>query len=701
MQLQITIGFLIVGLSGAAQAADAGTDPYQWLEEPGGPRVLQWIHTENQRTLAALASDARFARFESEALAVDEAQDRIPMPAQLAGGITNFWRDAQHVRGIWRRTSEADYLAVHPRWKTVLDLDALARAEHANWVWHGAECAQPAENHCLLILSDGGEDAATLREFDLAAGRFVKNGFILPRGKQDAAWLDADTLIAAREWAPGELTASGYPYVVKTLSRGQPLAAAREIFRGDPKDVGVTPTVLVDGAGHQVTLINRSVSFFETEIFLVTPAGATKLALPLKSQVVALVDGQVLVSLAEDWQAGGTLFAHGSLVALDLAATRAHPDALVPVLVYAPGPREALGEVQASQSALVVTTLQNVNGRAFLYRHHADGSWSRDPQDLPGNSTIVPTDASPHGHLAFVSVTSFLEPTRLYRIDTETGARVLAKSLPAKFDASRDTVEQLEATSSDGVKIPYFVIHPTELAPGGRNPAVLNAYGGFQVSETPFYSGVIGKLWLERGGTFVLANIRGGGEFGPAWHEAGLKTHRQIIYDDFAAVARDLATRGISDADHLGIMGGSNGGLLMGVELTQHPELFRAVDIQVPLLDMLRYEQIAAGPSWVGEYGSVANPDERAFLAGISPYANLRAGVHYPDPFVWTTSKDDRVGPQHARKFAARLAELGSDYLFYEVIEGGHGAGANLKETARTQALEWVYFSQRLQDAPH
>ncbi|MBV8491273.1 MAG: S9 family peptidase, partial [Candidatus Eremiobacteraeota bacterium] len=365
-------------------------------------------------------------------------------------------------------------------------------------------------------------------------------------------------------------------------------------------------------------------------------------------------------------------------------------------VIFAPGPRQSVGVVGATKSSMVLTMYDNVRGRAFVYTPAASGPWAKRKFDLPDNASIFLISANLHDDRAFVAVTSFLAPTTLWSVDAAKATAATVKAVPPQFDASKDVVDQHEATSKDGTKIPYFVVHPANMQLDGANPTVLNAYGGFQVSMTPFYSGTTGKLWLEPGGVFVLANIRGGGEFGPAWHEAGLKTNRQRIYDDFYAVAQDLVSSKITSPRHLGIEGGSNGGLLMGVEFTQHPEMWNAVDIQIPLLDMLRYEQIQAGASWVGEYGSVTVPAERAFLASISPYNNLRAGVKYPEPFVWTTTKDDRVGPQHARKFAAKMASMGIPYLFYEVTEGGHGAGANLKERAKTSALEWTYFATKL-----
>jgi prolyl oligopeptidase len=684
----------------SAFAAPTLDDPYIWLEDVDSAPAMQWVHAENDKTLAVLEKDPRYGGFYADALAIAEAKDRIPAPDILGGQILNFWQDADHVHGIWRRTTLEGYQSDAPQWTTVLDLDDLSKVEKANWFWKGAESAEPAERRCMVDLSDGGEDAVTIREFDLPSARFVENGFQLSRAKQRVAWEDEDTILMARALDPAELTASGYPFVVRRLKRGQALEAAQEVYRGAAKDggYGVTPYALYDGAGHHAIVIERPLSTFESEKYLLTGSGVAQLALPHKSKIRTLVDGKIIVSLAEDWTVGSAKLHQGSLIAVDLSEAAQDPGHLKPVVIYAPGPRESFGQAAATRSALLVTTLDNVRGRAFIYRPETGGAWSHLKLDVVDNASIAIADADIHGEVAFLSVAGFLQPSSLWLLNAQSQSFKEVKTLPPKFDASRDVVEQFEAVSSDGAKIPYFIVHPVDMKLDGRNPTLLNAYGGFQISETPFYSANTGKLWLERGGVFVLANIRGGGEFGPAWHEAGLKTHRQIIYDDFAAVARDLMARKITSPRRLGIMGGSNGGLLMGVEMTQHPELWNAVAIAVPLLDMVRFEQIAAGESWVGEYGSVSNPQERAFLTSISPYANLRRGVQYPEPLIWTTTKDDRVGPQHARKFAARLAEFGVPYYFYEVTEGGHGSGANLKEQARTTALQMTYFSRKLND---
>lgn len=659
---------------------------------------MTWVRAENAKTVSVLESDPHYAGLYADAVKLAEARDRIPAPSMIGGQIYNFWQDAEHVHGIWRRTTLAGYRAASPAWTTVLDLDALSKTEKANWFWKGSTCAEPAEQRCLVQLSDGGEDAVTVRELDLPSASFVKDGFVLPHGKQRVAWQDANTLLVSREWAPGDITKSGYPFIVKRLKRGQPLSAAVEVFRGTSADggYGVSPFTLDDGDGNHAVLVSRPLSTFETQQYIMTPNGFEKVGVPLKAAISSMVAGHVLISLDTAWTPDGTTFHAGSIVSVPLAQMLAHRAKLVPTLVFAPGPREALSGMAATHDNLIVTQLDNVRGRAYVYTPTKNGGWTHTRLNLPDNLSIGIVDADVHSDIAFLSVTGFLTPSAVWHVDTKANTLMSVKSMPPKFDASNDVVEQFEAKSTDGTNIPYFVVHKRGMQLDGHNPTILYAYGGFQVSLTPSYSAATGKLWLEHGGVWVLANIRGGGEFGPAWHEAGLKTHRQIIYDDFASVARDLVKRGITSTRRLGIEGGSNGGLLMGVEFTQHPELWNAVDIQVPLLDMLRYEQIEAGSSWMGEYGSVSVPAERAFLAKISPYNNIRAGVKYPEPLIWTTTKDDRVGPQHARKFAAKLASMNIPYLFYEVIEGGHGSGASLKESAHTTALEMTYFTRKL-----
>ena len=673
-------------------------DPYVWLEDVSGAKSMDWVKKENERTAAVLQEGPHFAELKADALKVLESPDRLAYPVFRNGTVYNSWQDASHVRGILRKTTLADYVTPQPHWETVIDYDALGKADGEKWVQHGMNCLYPGDGLCLAGLSAGGEDADTLREFDLKTGSFVSGGFVLPRSKQQASWLDKDTLLVARDWGKGTMTTSGYAFVVKVWKRGTPLDQATEIFRGKETDEGVGPRVMHDGQGHTAALLLRRVDFFTGEVSLWTPEGVKRIAIPGKSDIEGLLDGQIIVSINEDWTTGGSTYKQGSVLALNLHDVEKDPDHLKPTVVFAPTAQEFAQGVAVTRNHLLLTTLEHVQGRAYDLSREKSGKWVSRKLDIPDNRTVGIVSTNAADDQFFLSLSGFLTPSSIELGDAASGKLQVVKTLPAQFDASKDVVEQLEATSADGTKVPYFVVHRNDIRYDGSNPTLMTAYGGFQVSETPNYSGLVGKLWLERGGVYVLANIRGGGEFGPAWHEAGLKTHRQRIYDDFYAVGKDLVTRKITSSRRLGIMGGSNGGLLMGVEFNQHPEMWQAVVIQVPLLDMLGFEHIAAGASWVGEYGSTSVPEERAFLASISPYNNLNPDANYPEPLIFTTTKDDRVGPVHARKFAARMEEYHKPFYYDEIVEGGHGAGADLKEQAGTWAEMFTYLTRKLVD---
>ncbi len=702
--LSCALAVMCLALSAAAlRAQSPSSDPadkYIWLEDANGPRAMEWVKAENARSAKILEADPRFATWQEEALKVSEDPNRLPMPDLRGNDVYNFWNDEKNVRGLLRKTTIADYANPNPHWQTVLDIDALGKAENQSWVYHGASCLYPDDEYCVFDLSVGGEDAATSREFDLKSGKFVDGGFVSPHSKQGISWVDKDTLLIERDWGAGTMTKSGYPFVVKEWKRGTPLDSAKEVFRGEPDDIHVFAGVDHDAQGDQATFFVRGVTFFENRWWIKTPSGLKELAIPLKANPAGLLDGRMLIDIRQDWtpMPGGPTFTQGSLLAVRLADVMRDPAHLNPTVVFAPTADEFLDGYATTRSRLVIVTLKHVLGQAYVYTPVGKTGWTRKALDLPENSAIEIVTASDTSEAFFLRSESFLTPPSLLSGDAATGQLTLARSQPPLFDGSRDTVEQFYATSKDGTKVPYFVVHRKDMQFNGQNPTLLNAYGGFEISSTPNYQAVRGKLWIEKGGVFVLANIRGGGEFGPAWHEAGLKTHRQRIYDDFAAVAEDLIARKITSPRHLGIVGGSNGGLLMGVEMTQHPDLWNAIVIQVPLLDMLRFEQIAAGASWVGEYGSVSVPEERAFLASISPYNQLKPDVKYPEPLIFTTTRDDRVGPQHARKFAAKMEEYHEPFLYDEITEGGHGAGADLKQQARTQSEMYVYLAEKLMD---
>jgi prolyl oligopeptidase len=677
-------------------------DPFLWLEDVEGDKALAWVREQNARSLGLLEADPRYQGLYDTALKIITAEDRIAYPSFLGQGLANFWQDSTHVRGLWRETSRASYRTGEPEWHAVLDIDALAAAEGKNWVYHGGLTLPPDDRLALVGLSDGGKDASEWREFDTEAGKFVDRGFFLPEGKQSAAWLDPDTLLVAREWGPGTLTASGYPFIVKRLRRGMKLGEAEEVFRGVQDDVTVRAAVLRDpDGGARGVVVIRGVDFFSSELFLLGDSGPIKLPLPGKSSLRAFVAGQLVFTLEEAWRHGEASFPPGALVSLDLDAFRADPAGAAPRLVYAPGARETIEGVAATRSRLLVTLYRNVRGSAVVWRFDG-GAWHSEKLALPDNASVQTIAASDTEDVAFIDVAGFLLPNTLYFADLAGNTVEPLKSMPARFDASKAVVEQFDAVSADGTAIPYFVVRARDLAPGeishGSAPTLLYGYGGFQISMNPAYSGGLGKMWIEPGGVYVVANIRGGGEFGPEWHQAALKQHRQRAYDDFIAVAEDLIRRKITSPRRLGIMGGSNGGLLMGAMLTQRPDLFRAVVIQVPLLDMLRYHKLLAGASWMAEYGDPDNPEEAGFLRRISPYQNLREGTAYPEVFFLTSTKDDRVHPGHARKMAAKMASMGLPFFYYENIDGGHAAAANLKERARRNALEFTYLFRKLMD---
>lgn len=665
-------------------------DPYLWLEDIEGERALTWVREQNTRSLAQLESDPRFAQLHADAVALANSRDRLPTGGVHEGYYYNFWQDETHVRGIYRRTPIAQFASGNPTWETVLDVDAIAAAENANWVFKEIDCLE-GTTRCLVSLSDGGKDATTYREYDLATRSFVANGFVVPEAKSGATWLDENTLLVATDWGPGTMTESGYPFVLKRWRRGTPLSSATEIIRGQASDVGLFGAVLQDTDGRRVPIAIEADTFFESTNYRLDGATPQRINLPQKSSVQGLYQGHLIATLQEAWRG----HPQGALIAYPLSESGAeNPNVTV---LFAPNARQSIEGVSITHDAIIVAGYENVRGRLLRIARNGN-EWTTTTIALPENGSVTMAGSSPTERAAFAVFEDFLTPDTLYALEQgATRARAI-RALPAQFDSSPYVSEQYEAVSADGTRVPYFVLRRRDMPFNGENPTLLYAYGGFQVSMPPAYSPNIGKLWLDHGGVYVLANIRGGGEFGPAWHQAGLRTHRQVIYDDFYAVERDLVERRLTSPRRLGIMGGSNGGLLMGVMLNQHPEMINAAVVQVPLLDMLRYDQLLAGASWVDEYGSPSNPEERAFLETITPYQNLRARDDFPLPFVVTSTKDDRVHPGHARKYVARLMELGMPVLYFENIDGGHSAAANLNEAARRRALEYTYLMQRLMD---
>ena len=670
--------------------AVGAVDPFQWLEDIDSPRSMAWVEGQNAKTHKRLEEDPRYEVFRKQALAIFTAKDRIATPRFRAGGIDNFWQDGTHVHGIWRHTTLASYRTADPKWETLLDLDALSKAEGKNWIWKGANCLKPAQTLCLVHLSDGGSDAVEDREFDTATGKFVAGGFHFANAKQDANWIDQDTLIVSRPWTPDEVTQSGYPYVVKIVKRG---AEPREVFRGAKTDVQDGGVVLEGASGvADGIVVTRGLTFYEHAFDLLGDQGLTPIPLPKKAEFDTYVDGQLVFTIKEPWKAFGA----GAVISYDLADLKKDPAAAQPQLVFMPTGHDAVERVSSSKDRLVIVLLQDVKGAVDTYDHKA-GVWLPRRLKLPANANINLVSASDDDNQMFFTAEGFLDPTSLWLAEAD-GAVAKVKQLPAQFDAGRDVVEQHFATSTDGTRIPYFLVRPKGMKLDGSTPTQMFGYGGFELSEPPAYIPQMGKLWLERGGAYVIANIRGGGEFGPAWHEAALREHRQRAFDDFASVARDLIARKVTSPRRLGIYGRSNGGVLMTVSMTQHPELFNAIVIESPLIDMLRYNHLSAGASWVAEYGDPDVPADRAFIAKYSGYQNLRPGVKYPEPYITTNTRDDRVHPGHPRKFAAMLEKMGIPYLYYEQTFGGHANDADPELNARRWARHYVYLTQKLMD---
>jgi len=688
----------VVAMSQSEIAAASTDDPFLWLEDVEGDKALAWVRERDAASQKELTARPEYEPTRREMLELLNAKDRIPYVARRGDAFYNFWQDETHKRGLWRRTTLAEYKKAEPAWETLLDLDALAKDEGENWVWGGAVCHGPAYRHCLLQLSRGGADATVVREFDAVDKRFVKGGFSLPEAKSSVDWINADSVYVATDFGPGSLTDSGYPRVIKRWQRGTPLADAVTLFEGRAQDVSVA--VSVDRTpGHERTLFIRSLDFYHNETFLQQGDTLVRLDIPSDASLSFLRD-TLLLQLRSELVAGGQTFASGSLLYADAAGYLSGERKLR--ALFTPGPNRSLESFTTTHDHVILNVLDNVASK--LEQWHKRGSefvFSEIKAPFPGtlgvsslHDELLKDDPLANDYL--LTYTDFLTPESLYLARAGSDRRELLKSRKPQFDARGMRVEQRFASSKDGTRVPYFVVWPPGAKPDAANPTLLYGYGGFEITLNPSYSGALGRAWYRRGGVYVLANIRGGGEFGPAWHQSALKERRQRAFDDFIAVAEDLIANKITSPAHLGIQGGSNGGLLMGVMLTQRPDLFKAIVCQVPLLDMRRYNQLLAGASWMAEYGNPDLPEEWAYISQYSPYQNVKPGQKYPRVLFTTSTRDDRVHPGHARKMVARMLAQGYDPLYYENIEGGHGGAADNEQRAHKLALEYSYLWQQL-----
>jgi prolyl oligopeptidase len=690
------IGEIISETSAGARSEDPA-DPHLWLEEVGSAAALDWVRVRNAACERELEGQAGFAALRERLGTILNDKARIPYISEHAGLVYNFWRDAVHIRGLWRRTTLDSYRSAAPDWETVLDLDRLALDEHENWVWAGASSLPPAAMRCLLFLSRGGGDAHVVREFDLAAKAFVADGFVLPESKCSARWLDLDRLAVATDFGPGSMTTSGYPRIVKQWRRGTALADALTLFEARDDDLSVSAYKdFTPGFEHE--FIERQIGFYSSELFLRSDAGLLRIDKPDDANAYTVRD-QLVIELRSDWEVGGKRYPQGALLATDFAAFMAGARAFA--VLFTPSATSSLDGVAMTAGALLLTELDQVRNRIVELRH-ADGRWHRREVDAPAFGALGVSALDANGSdQYFMTVTDFLTPTSLYLCQAGSDLRQPLKAMPAFFDAQPYVVEQFEAVSQDGTRVPYFVVMARHTRMDGCNPTVLYGYGGFEIAMKPFYSGVTGEAWLAKGGVYVLANIRGGGEFGPRWHQAALKDQRQRAFDDFLAVAEDLIARKVSSPRHLGIMGGSNGGLLVGAAMTQRPELFNAVVCQVPLLDMRRYHKLLAGASWMGEYGDPDVAAEWAYIERYSPYHNVVGDKRYPRMLLTTSTRDDRVHPGHARKMVALMEAQGHAVLYWENLEGGHAGAANNDQQAQMWALTYAFLQVQLgRDGP-
>ncbi|MDD5304088.1 MAG: prolyl oligopeptidase family serine peptidase [Elusimicrobia bacterium] len=684
-------------LLGASASAAPAADPNLWLEDVEGAKAIGWVKERNAGSLKELQGDPRYEPLHQEMRAILNAEDRIPAPAWRGGRIYNFWQDAEHVRGLWRRATLAEYRKKDTKWEILLDFDKLGRDEGESWVYKGANCRAPGYTRCLVSLSRGGKDAVVVREFDAERSTFVAGGFVLPEAKHRFEWLDDGALLVGSDFGPGSLTKSGYPRTIRRWARGTSLSEAPVVFSALETDVSVEPSSYENETGRLV-ILQVGKTFFETEYHRMTADGTfRRLALPLESEIQDWDGHRLYALLLKDWTVAGATYRNGTMVSIPDDAYDGKALAGKVESVYAPDSRSSLDSAFFLKGTLHLLIRENVVTRLYTAARGAGSSFTRTLVALPDNGTISIAAADPYRPELFVNYTSFLVPSTLSLIPKAGAAPETLKSLPPRFDASGFEAVQLEATSADGTKVPYFLVRRASAPVDGATPTLLYGYGGFQVVYGPFYLETAGKAWLERGGAYALANIRGGGEFGPAWHQAALKKNRPRAFEDFEAVASDLIARRLTSPRRLGIMGGSNGGLLVGAVMTRRPELFRAVVCQVPLLDMMRYHKLLAGHSWMGEYGDPEGEEHDAILS-YSPYQNLKKGVAYPRAFFVTSTKDDRVHPGHARKMVARLRELGGDPLYYENIEGGHGGAADLEQRAKRTSLEYSYLYRSLID---
>ncbi len=668
------------------------TDPYQWLEEVDNEKALEWVEKWNDKSLDVITSQEDYEQLYEKNLEILNSSDRIAAPSIYGEYIYNFWQDQNYQRGIWRRTTKESYLSGNPDWEILLDIDKLAGKDNIKWVFKGATGLFPDYNRFLVSLSKGGGDAVIVKEFDVSSKSFIENGFYLPEAKGSASWIDKNTLMVSTDFGEG-VTTSGYPMQVKIWKRGTDLSDAKEVFKGKEEDMGIWGyTLPTENKIYQ--LITRRTSFYSGDYYFIEKDKLVKLDVPDDIELNTVFQNKVIFQLKSDWEINNQKFKQAAVISADY-------DDLIEgnynfELVVEPDEKSSISGMTNTKNQLLVNMLNNV--KSELYACEWNNGWQKKQINAPDFGTISLGASDEFSDSYFFYFQNFLEPSTLYYGHAETGEFTKVKSLPSWFDTEDFEVKQFEATSKDGTKIPYFVVHKKSMKLDGSNPTLLYAYGGFEIPSLPRYSALTGTGWLEKGGVYVLANIRGGGEFGPRWHQAGLKENRQRVFDDFHAVAGNIIDKKITSPEKLGIYGGSNGGLLVGVAFTQRPELYNAVVCAVPLLDMKRYNKLLAGASWMAEYGNPDIPEEWAYIKKYSPYHNVKKGKDYPEVFFTTSTRDDRVHPGHARKMVAKMSDMDYKVYYFENTEGGHAGASTNEQRAKMYALIYSYLQMKLMD---
>lgn len=688
MKLYLTM--ILFAMATQMMKAQENNDPYQWLEEVENKKALEWVNDWNEKSLEVFTSHPEFQNIYEKNLEIMNSTDRIATPSIHGDYIYNFWQDETHQRGIWRRTSYNSYLSGDPQWEILLDIDELAEKENVKWVYKGASGLFPDYKRFMVNLSRGGGDAVEIREFDADKKEFVDGGFYIPEAKGGVSWIDENTIMVATDFGEG-VTTSGYPLQVKILKRGQKLDDAKEIYKGVEDDMGIWGYAL-HTPDRVYQLVSRRTSFYEGEYYFVEDGKLIKPDVPADIDLSSIFQGQVIFQLKSDWKINKQVFPQGAIVSIDYNDLINGEMNFKPVII--PDEKSSVSDISITKDRLLINMLVNVKSELFAYRF--DKKWKKEKINAPDLGTISLGSSDVFSNRYFFTFQNFLKPSTLYAGDAVTRKLESVKSLPSWFDTDKYQVQQFEVESTDGTRIPYFVVHSKDIKFDGTNPTLLYAYGGFEIPMLPGYSALTGTAWLEKGGVYVLANIRGGGEFGPKWHQAGLKEKRQIVYDDFHAVAENLIARKITNPKKLGIYGGSNGGLLVGVAFTQRPDLYGAVVCAVPLLDMQRYNKLLAGASWMAEYGNPDIPEEWQYIRQYSPYHNVKPGMEYPEIFFTTSTRDDRVHPGHARKMVAKMHDMGYKVYYFENTEGGHAGASTNEQRANMYAQIYTYLNMKL-----